>query len=418
MSQKNAFIIVAVVVLALIMAGGLYYYFFLKGTNWEQKFTESGFVGLFPQGEEFPPEKKPAGEEGFGSEGETALQIPKLRHISEEPIAGAVIIKTSDDKLGDRIRYVERATGHIYETYVKSEEKTRISNTTIPKVYEVVWGKGGDELIFRYLDEDTGEIISYYAKMSGEKNAEKNITGAFLQKDIYEISASNDDKLFYLTKNGSGASGIKSGIDGSGGVEVFSSPITEWLSEWSGKNGIILKTKPSSVYEGFVYYLNASNGALRKILGGIKGLTALANPDVTEIIYSSGAENSISTFIYNAEKETRKPFVVKTIPDKCVWSKKEKAIVFCAAPEYFPKGEYPESWYQGLISFEDKIWKISTEIELGSIIFDSNFYNVSSIDAVSLILNADENYILFTNKKDYSLWGIDLSPEPVEIIGD
>ena len=68
-------------------------------------------------------------------------------------------------------------------------------------------------------------------------------------------------------------------------------------------------------------------------------------------------------------------------------------------PNFIPSSQYPDDWYQGSVSFDDTVWIIDTEINLGSIIVDPNTYSEPSVDGINLILSEDENYLIFTNKK-------------------
>jgi hypothetical protein len=81
--------------------------------------------------------------------------------------------------------------------------------------------------------------------------------------------------------------------------------------------------------------------------------------------------------------------------------------VVCGVPSYFPEANYPDDWYKGVISFNDEIW-----------IYDVNNFakekvNISQRDKVALDiinpqLSEDDNFLLFQNKKDLSLWILDL----------
>ena len=51
---------------------------------------------------------------------------------------------------------------------------------------------------------------------------------------------------------------------------------------------------------------------------------------------------------------------LETLPEKCVWSKADASIFYCAVPENIPADNiYPDVWYQGLMSFSDAIWKVN-----------------------------------------------------------
>lgn len=414
MSQKNAKIIITLVIFVLMLFGFIYYYFFLRDVTPEIAPGTDETTGLFPSGQGTTTGS--TGTPGGTEETENVL-VPKYRKISQKPISGAVVTTIKDDKKGNVIRYMDKATGHIYETWTKSTEQERISNTTIPKVYETFWNVSGDSFVARYLDGETDNIISFYSKLNKKEKSEDlksdiyTLDGSFLQKNISDLSMSGGgNSLLYVLKRTDGSSIIKSSFDGKGGVEILNSPLKEWLVEWFG-SGYLLKTKPTYKTGGFVYQLNNS-GNITKLLSNINGLTTLGRNDGGSVLYSGSTDNSFNLF--SMEISTRKVTKMnkKTLPDKCVWSKKNKTTIYCAVPKSIPFGKYPDEWYQGIISFNDMIWIIDTNINLGSIIADPEMYSEPSVDGINLMLSENEDYLIFTNKKDYSLWGIDLTEKP------
>jgi hypothetical protein len=68
--------------------------------------------------------------------------------------------------------------------------------------------------------------------------------------------------------------------------------------------------------------------------------------------------------------------------------------------------EYPDYWYQGLVSFTDYFVKINTKTK--NIITIANSQNETPVDATNLFFNKDESKLFFINKKDSTLWQLDL----------
>lgn len=415
MPKKNAKIIIILVVSALILFGFIYYYFFLRSATPEITPGIDETTGLFPSGEQGTSGGSMSTAGGNGDV--ENIPVPKYRKISQKPVSGGVITTTKDDKKGYSIRYMDRATGHIYETWTKSMEQERISNTTIPKVYETLWNKDGDSFIARYLDENNEDIVSYFAKLKEKENAKDlkenmyNLDGYFLQKNIMDLSVSPSGKnIVYVTKKQGGSSIVSSGFDGKNGLEIYNSPLTEWTTGWFGSN-YLLKTKPTYKTGGFVYKLS-NTGNMTKLIGNINGLTALGKSDGSGLLYSRTTDNTFNLFSLEATDRKITKINKKTLPEKCAWGKKNNVVVYCAIPNSVPSAQYPDDWYQGFVSFDDTIWIIDTEINLGSLIIDPNRYSEEPVDGINLTLSEDENYLMFTNKKDLSLWGIDLTSEP------
>ncbi len=341
-------------------------------------------------------------------------QIPKLRQITTSATAGADVFKvetnienddgTSTTTISYVVKYMDRATGHIYETSVDELKPKRTSNTTIPSVYETFFNKDGGSVILRYLD-DNKKIESYYASTTKKENVEEgSLVGSFLQKEIKILNISpNKTKIFYMFNEGGKAIGIKSDFDGKNKIQIFDFPFTEWLSQWVNNKYIYITTKPSSSVLGYMYSISTKNGKMNRILGDINGLTTLANNTGDIILYSESSKNGFSTSIYRKGSGEKEVISLTTLPDKCVWSS-DNITVYCGVPFNFDSGEYPDIWYQGIASFSDGIWKINTETGAYDFLVDPFENSNTEIDAIKMFLNKDEDYLFFTNKKDMTLW--------------
>jgi hypothetical protein len=144
---------------------------------------------------------------------------------------------------------------------------------------------------------------------------------------------------------------------------------------------------------------------LSQVLGGINGLTTLGSPDGKMVLYG---DNSLSLFVYDINTKNSEPLQIKTLPEKCVWGNLSD-IVYCAVPKSTPSLLYPDSWYQGEVSFNDAIWKIDLKTGNTTMLVDPETISIGEkIDAVKMTLDEGENYLFFINKKDNFLWKLDL----------
>src|SRR3989344_3251474 len=167
MSKKAAYIII--VTFILLVAGGLlaFYFYTNRGTG-GNILPEDGRDNIFPDSPsavQNPPEATTPTEV---SETPTATETSRLalKELSTRPSAGAVILPASGNR-GVLVRFVEKGTGNVYEVGPETSEETRLSNTTIPKIAEVVWNKDGTRLVARYLKDGENETIqSYYATLT------------------------------------------------------------------------------------------------------------------------------------------------------------------------------------------------------------------------------------------------------------
>ncbi len=297
------------------------------------------------------------------------------------------------------IRYVEKATGHVYQMYLDTRIIGKISNSTIPGVYETLFDGKASSIIYRYPSSDNKSITSFLASLGGKSSN-------FLSNDILDISLSPDKSSFFsIIKNTKGVTGVTKSFDETKTNQVFTSSFSEWLSQWVTTQNVFLTTKPSYMAEGSVYSLNIKNGIISKIFGGIPGLTTLSNNDGTTILYGASLNTGPELNIFNIKDHTSADLDTYGLPEKCVWSI-DNINVYCAVPNTIIGTQYPDSWYQGLVSFDDKFIKINTATK--EITTLANSSSEIPVDGIKLFLSKAENKLFFLNKKDYSLWSLDL----------
>lgn len=330
--------------------------------------------------------------------------IPRLRKISETPVAGGVVFT---NKLGTIIRYVERATGHIFETYTDSLEIKRISNTTIPKIEEALWSNQGNQVLFRYLRDDNQTIRTFYARISTTTVPDQAIEGIFLPDNIAEINVFGD-RIFYTAKTETGSTGIIANIDGTKKTALINSSFNTWSHTWSQPGSVLLFPSPSSLATGFIYTLNTTSGEYIKVSQGAPGLSGLSNKDGSLILMSGKKGFGVGTAVLNTKTGETTNLSLQTMTDKCVWSVLDATVLYCAISQALPQNNYPDAWYQGKVTTNDSVWKINTETGDTEEILSPQIEALEEFDITNLSLDAQENVLLFTNKKDLTLWAYSL----------
>jgi hypothetical protein len=370
-------------------------------------------VGLFPFGAPTPtaPASPTSGTISTTPEPANPEQIvtpittlPKLQQVSTMPVAG-FIFKADTNVL----RYVNKSTGIIYENSLSAPAEKPISTTVIPKIEEAFWGNAGNSVILRYLDKNNiiESFAGQLAKTATADNPE-NLSGNFLNQNISDVAVSPDqNQLFYLFTYNSSAVGTTAKFDGSKQSQVFSSPFTEWISGWPSARLITLTTKASALSPGFMFRLDPQTKSLSKVFGDISGLATLMNPNGKSVLYSQSASNSLNFSLYGIAGQTSLDLGLKTLPEKCVWSK-DGENVYCLVPKGLTSGNYPDIWYQGLISFSDQLWKINTKNNTDTLLVDPAQVAGQEIDGIKPVLDEKETHLFFLNKKDSSLWSYSL----------
>lgn len=442
MSKRTTILIIIILIILAFFAFVFVYLYkpestikekITSGINFISEFFPFGKSKSTPQGDS----DTPADISGYTPPTNTEVPEELLTKVSTMPIAGyGVFMKerfkeeteiipdptqTTVEATGvpipptvelvPALRYAERATGNIYQTYADIIDERKFTTTVIPQVYEAFFGEKAESVIMRYLKPDGKTISSFLGTipkeiLGSDTSSLNELNGSFLPENITDVSISpRGSSIFYLFNIENSAIGVTTSSFGDKKSQIFSSPFTEWLSQWPNDRMITLNTKPSSSVPGFVYSIDPTIKKLNKILGDINGLTTLTSPSGKLILYNN---NNLSLRIYNTDIEESVPINIKTMPEKCTWNSGSTNI-YCAVPKNISGSLYPDIWYQGEISFSDEIWKVNANTGSTSLIADPySFSSKEKIDGIKLSLDENENYLFFVNKKDSFLWKLNL----------
>ncbi|KKW22227.1 MAG: hypothetical protein UY62_C0009G0025 [Parcubacteria group bacterium GW2011_GWF2_50_9] len=393
-------IIIAVVVVLLLTALGVFLYFFLKKES-----------ALPPIGGTFPPptDEIPSAEEGPPTTLPEEIPgpfEPILRQLSKAPVAGFMLGARSGEPI---VRYQERAAGNIYEIEADGEGEKRLTNTTIPKVYEALWSKTGSSLISRYLREGSEIIESFSARVvPSTSGTEGELQGTFLPRGILSAALSPDGKkVVYVQEENGGSSSITSDINGERREKIWESPVKEWLVSWPAEQRIALLSKSSGLASGLLISVDPRNGVKTLLLRAIPGLTALINPVKPLVLYSASGQTGITFSLLDETSGRRSPIRLTTLPEKCVWTKDGERF-YCGVPRVIPQGTYPDVWYQGVISFEDEVWSSAPDTGADERIQDISDKRGLPIDLINPEISADEKFLVFMDKKSGTVWSLQM----------
>ncbi len=452
MSKRNFILLIAILAFVVIAVFGFLYFRSGKtpgevvgeGTNFLAQFNPFSSQNKSPNDE--APGIDINGEQPTDEE----LAVVKLKKVSSMPVAGftvfnkerlkevpvappapplettvtveeetttPIVIKKINTKpvppateFVPALRYVSRADGNIYQTFVDKLEERRFSETVIPKVYDAYFGNKGQSVVMRNLKSD--RIIQTFSgnlpkEKLGEDVARNDIQGVFLTEGIKDISLSPDtSKIFYLLNTGESTVGTILNLLNNTKTQVFSSDFTEWNSFWPTSKIITLTTKPSGIFPGQMYMIDVDKKNFSRILGDINGLTTQMSPSGKLVLVGNSA---LSLFIYHTDTKAYDAVEVKTLPEKCVWNK-TSAFIYCAVPSFLENGAlYPDDWYRGETSFSDQIWRINAQNGLATLLADPVLVpGGEDIDGIKLSLDEAEDYLFFVNKKDSFLWELEL----------
>lgn len=449
--SKNKLIII-IVIFILLVGGGFWYFNIKKTTGVEDKgntFTNffSSFNNPFAKITDKDTNDGGVIDIGEGDDDEKNYNNGKARFfkVSNSPISGYTVFQkeryldlAKENEIGDSLedeiknldtidlsintdseistpiteyapslRYVNKITGNIYQTFADNINEKKYTSTVVKSVHESIFGDSGNSVLMRYLKPDAKTIASYVGIMPKEVLGADAITandliGNFLPEGILEaIYSSDSTKMFYILPYKDGIVGITASADGSRKNQIFESAFTEWTVDWPNKDNITLTTKPASVADGFMYSLNPNTKSFNKILGKIKGLTVKMSPDGNHVLF---ADKDMTLSIYNIAKKQKTQLSVKTLPEKCVWGSDNESI-YCGVPKYLEKNEYPDVWYQGLVNFSDDVWKIDIISNNATLILNPSEYTKNpSLDMINLKLDQNMRYLFLVDKNTNYLY--------------
>jgi hypothetical protein len=394
-----------IIFIILLILGITALYFFSRTSSSPLAQTINNVLPFGSGGDSVPgtPDSTPSSTDtGGGGSGSRS----HLFKISDTPVAGAIALVKNGTMV---VRYVERATGHIYDVDPANLIKTEIVNSTVPKVYEALFKPSGDTVILRTLRSDGETIDSTSVALippTGTSTTDTYTTKTTgLQANIKDL-ATGSTTIFYSLK---GLPQITTAsFDGSKAATIFSSSFNQWKLIGGGDTSLLLTTKASASADGYSYALKSKTGESQKILGPLVGLAVTANKNLTRIAYSY-SENGLTHFsALNLLNGAQFNILPVTLAEKCVWSTRFPSVLYCGIPlQGIADGE-PDAWYKGISHYADRLWKFNVDVDFANIITDpKKEFNVD-IDAENLFLSPNEDYLFLENKNDLTLWALKL----------
>jgi hypothetical protein len=305
------------------------------------------------------------------------------------------------------IRYVDRATGHIYEVNPLTLEKIKITNNTLPKIYEAHFSADGNKVLYRFLKDDSDLVenlsITIVPPRSTSTDGIHTIVATPLRSDITEVVANGNTLSYVLDSTGEVAT---SNFEATNTRTLYRSAFREWRLSPLGQN-LVITTKAGASLSGYSYRLSSA-GALTKLLGPANSLMTVGNSAGNRIAYSYNEGPYVRLFARNLTTSGTVEFSPSALAEKCVWSSSTGSILYCASSDLQNKAI--DDWYKGIIGFSDNIWRFDVEVGFADLLVSPKDDYKVDIDAVNLQLTPAEDYLTFMNKTDLSLWALKLEP--------
>lgn len=338
-----------------------------------------------------------------------AVAGARLIKVSEGPIVPGIILtdrtpallsvassSASSTSPGYFLTYIARKSGNVFSYSSASRVITRTNNKTIPGIQSAEWLPSAAVAFVQYLSGSNLSTVNTYALPADGGN------GFFLEQGIADLKVSSTNILM-LASGTNGSIGTLRATDGSRASQAFSSPLSSLRIAFAGQGTLLAFTKPSAALPGAAFLIDRA-GRFSRIVGPLPGLVALPSPSGGSILVSYIAEGAMRMQLVDTLSGAVTTLPVGTVADKCAWSA-DGAAIYCGIPVSPPVGyAYPDDWYQGAVSFDDRIWRINVAGRFAELVLDYAKETGGRLDAYSLALDPSGNALAFLNKNDGSLW--------------
>lgn len=399
--MRRILIIIAIVTLITGVGGGLYLYFRqsqsgITITPTPTDLPQAGDVGTDPQAG--------GGDTPTPTDTNTTTgSVGRFVQVSKGPVVpGFALVSrggTASSSAATLLSYIERQSGNVFTYDVHTGTITRTSNRTVPGIQSAAWSRDASRAIVRYLSGDTASTVNTYVLPADGSN------GLFLPQNLTDATIASST-ILTLASGVNGSLASLSASDGTRPTTVFSTALTSLRIGFLGRTYMAF-TKPSGTLAGYAYTTDPA-GRLVRLAGPINGLIALASPLGKWVLVSGATGQSLTLSLVNTTTRESINLPIGTLADKCAWSADDTAI-YCAVPVTIPANHtYPDDWYQGAVSFSDRIWKIDVTGRYAQLVLDLTKENKGVFDLTALTLDTGQTSLAFMNKIDASLWSYQL----------
>jgi hypothetical protein len=400
--MRRTLIIIAIVIVLVGIGAAAYFYFFAGSAGVAVAPSGNTSLPVAGQSTPLPGETTTAPATSPGTPTPISARLVKIS-VGPVVLGEAIITIPAKDASSTpevAISYIERQSGNVFSYLMHAQTLTRTSNRTIPGIQSALWLPNASLAFVRYLSGADFSTINTYALPANGSG------GFFLPQNLADVALTSTNMLTLASGvNGSAASLVRT--DGTHTSEIFTTPLSSLHVSFAGKNQYLAYTKPGATLSGYAFLVD-SIGHFSRVAGPLNGLVALSSPSGKFVLVSYVLNNVMQMEIVNTTTSETVTLPIATIADKCVWAA-DDSIVYCGIPvDPSVDFSYPDDWYQGAASFNDRLWKIQVSSRYAQLILDFNKETNSALDAEALAINPSSTALVFINKNDGSLWSYSL----------
>lgn len=410
------YLLAAVLVLILGSLAGWYFFLRTQTKTTVEQGAARGFGIAIPEGR--ANGDIPAGfgrTDGAASAGQPVQRPAQLWQVEERPAAGHTFIGSGGTL---RLRYVERASGYVFDADPATGLRTRLTNTLLPKIYEAQLSENG-HVALRSVDT-LGNVTTFAGTVptttpaSSASSSAMTLLGSYLAKNIVSLSThSVSGALYYTVADAAGGAVVSAEWDGQKPKTLLRSAILSWRPMTSEDGRVFLVQAAADGVPGYSYELK-KDGTLSRLLGPAPGLVVRVRPgpEADALLWSQSTRGELRLFVRVGQNATAVQTPVRTTADKCAWSPDSGVassgtagkdyIAYCGVPQGSAGQNFLDNWYRGAAHSSDALWRIDASAGTAEIIYTppSN----TPLDIENVVIDKTGAYIAFTNAVDKSLW--------------
>ncbi|HMO77612.1 MAG TPA: hypothetical protein PKD95_00230 [Candidatus Paceibacterota bacterium] len=322
------------------------------------------------------------------------LERPPLRQLTTRPVAG--FNEVIDDNGNLEIYFVEMGTGHLYSINSNSGEERRLSGTTIIQAREAYISDDGNTVAIVNYNNTKIKNLSLLRLDRENSTLIEVITDTVL--DFYL----KNNYLFFTSMEGGNLVAYAYELDTLNKKTVFTLPFSEARIQWGESIAGPHYAYPKASYalEGFLYKIEGSK-LTRLPLEGF-GFSALVEEET--ILFTKLTDQAPMSYFYNQKTNEIKALNQTYLPEKCLLIENALNIMCPYDPNITLPYQMPDIWYQGKLSFADRLLLIDLVTGTSNIFVDILSASGREIDVMRLSYDANFKAFFFTNKNDNSLW--------------
>lgn len=389
--NRTFFILLSVILIIILLGVWIYVLFFGTPQNIDETFTNFGFGDT--QDPAFVP--TPIDTTPKGPTVDTT-SLDRLRQLTSEPVIGYQEVKATASST-PVLYYIAAGTGHIFSIDLTSGEEERISGTTIPAIRQAALTQNG-----KYVLIQAGQGASHQTNI-GSIQSDTSITIRQLEAGIVSFTSTADNTFLYAVQTNNSLV-VKHYFPISQVSDtLFTVPFREATMHWGDRASDAHYVYPhaSSELEGYVYQV-ADRTISRLPIDGY-GVSAAGNEQF--VLYGSQVSGSYKTQVYQLDTADTYEFPITIIPEKCFFTNTNNQEMGICAADFSDFGsDIPDRWYQGRVSYSDRLWEVYPESGSATQLVNTLSESGRSLDIVDITLNDSGSNIYFTTKQDQTLW--------------